>query len=62
MTREGDEETPYTRTNPHFITSFQDFLICDVYDELQRQELDVDSVTRSGLVLKTIIFLEIRRS
>ena len=30
MTREGGEETPSMRTNPHFITSFQDFLVCDV--------------------------------
>ena len=43
MVRESDETTPYMRTNPHFISSFQDFVRCDVYDELQRQEQDVDN-------------------
>ena len=43
MVREGDGITPDIRTNPHFISSFQDFVRCDVYDELQRQEQDVDN-------------------
>ena len=30
MVREGDETTPFMRTNPHFISSFQDFVRCDI--------------------------------
>ena len=59
MVREGDETTPYM-TNPHFITSFQDFVRCDVFDELQRQEQDVDNtVVGSGFTITKIIFLDI---
>ena len=59
MVREGDETIPYMRTNPHFI-SFQDFVRCDVYDELQRQEQDVDNtVVGSGFAITKIIFLDI---
>ena len=47
MVKEGDETFPFMRTNPHFITSFQDFVRCDVYDELQRQEQDVDNTVCS---------------
>ena len=32
MVREGDETTPDMRTNPHFITSFQDFVWFHDYD------------------------------
>ncbi len=48
------------RTNPHFISSFQDFVRCDVYDDLQRQEQYVDNtVVGSGFALTKIIFLDI---
>ena len=57
MVWEGDETTPYMRTNPHFISSFQDFVRCDVYDDLQRQEQDVDNtVVGSGFTITKIIF------
>ena len=60
MVREGDETTPYMRTNPHSISSFQDSVRCDVYDELQRQEQDVDNtVVDSGFAITKIIFLDI---
>ena len=60
MVREDVEMTPYMRTNPHFITSFQDFVRCDVYDELQRQEQDVNNtVVGSGFTITKIIFLDI---
>ena len=37
------------RTDLHFITSFQDFLNSGVYEELSRQEEDVDNtVVGSG--------------
>ena len=36
MVRQDNETTPDMRTNPHSISSFQDFVGCDVYDELQR--------------------------
>ena len=53
MIRQDDETTPYIRTNPHFSSSFQDFVRCDVYDDLQRQEQDVDNtVVGSGFVIK----------
>ena len=56
MVREGDETTPYMRTHPHFISSFQDFVRCDVYDELQRQEQDVDNtVVGSGFAITKIL-------
>ena len=59
MVREGDETTPYMRTNPHFI-SFQDFVRCDVYNDLSRQEQDVDNtVVGSGFTFTKIIFLDI---
>ncbi len=48
------------RTNLHFISSFQDFVRCDVYDELQRQEQDVDNtVVGSGFAITKTIFLDI---
>ena len=48
---------PILRTNPHFISSFQDFVRCDIYDELQRQEQDVDNnVVGRGFVITKIIF------
>ena len=48
------------RTNPHFISSFQDFVRCDVYDELHRQEQDVgNTVVGSGFTITKIIFLDI---
>ena len=60
MIRESGEETPYMRTNPHFITSFQDFLDCDVYDELLRYEQNVnDNVEGSGFIIEKIICLDI---
>ena len=34
MKRQDEEQTPYMRTDPHFITSFQDFLNSGVYEEL----------------------------
>jgi len=47
------------RTNPHFITSFQDFLDCDVFDELLSYEQNVnDNVEGSGFVFEKIIFLD----
>ena len=47
--RQDEEQTPYMRTDPHFITSFQDFLNSGVYEELSRQEEDVDNtVVGSG--------------
>ena len=46
MVRQDDETTPYMRTNPHFVSSFEDFVRCDVCDELQRQEQDVDNCSR----------------
>ena len=60
MTRGSGEETPDMRTNPHFIASFQDFLDCDVNDELLRYEQDVnDNVEGSGFVIEKIIFLNV---
>jgi len=60
MIRESGEETPYMRTNPHFITSFQDFLDCDVYDELLSYEQNVnDNVEGSGFVIGKIIFWDL---
>ena len=62
MVRQDDEATPYMRRSPHFISSFQDFVRCDVCDELQRQEQDVDNtVVGSGFTITNIIFLEIHR-
>ena len=37
---ESKEETPYLRRNPHLISSFQGFQDCNVYDKLQRYEVD----------------------
>ena len=60
MVREGDKTTPYMRTNPHFVSSFEDFKRCDVCDELQRQEQDVDNtVVGSGFTITKIIFFDI---
>ena len=60
MAREGGEETPDMRTNPNFIASFQDFLDCDVNDELLRYEQNVnDDVESSGFVIEKIIFLNV---
>ena len=57
MGREGDETSPDMRTNPHFISSFQDFVRCDVYDELHRKEQDVDNtVVGRGFAVAKIIF------
>ena len=53
MKRQDEEQTPYTRTDLHFITSFQDFLNSGVYEELSRQEEDVDNtVVGSGFNIK----------
>ena len=43
------------RSNTHFISSFQDFVRCDVYDELQRQEQDVhNTVVGRGFAITKI--------
>ena len=43
-----------------YVFIFQDFVRCDVYDELQRQEQDVDNtVVGSGFAITKIIFLDI---
>ena len=54
------KETPYMRTNPDFISSFQGFHDCNVYDKLQRYEIDVnDNTEGSGFNIGKIIFFDI---
>ncbi len=57
---EGVIDTPYMRTEPHFISSYQDFKTSGVYDELIKQEQDVhNSIVGSGFNIGKIIFIDI---
>ena len=56
MVRQDDETTPYMRTNPHFVSSFEDVM----FAVNSRQEQDVDNtVVGSGFTITKIIFLDI---